>query len=642
MALSLVFTWRVIAALSALLLGVYFIYQLGFSSGFQFDDASNIDGVAAIKDIESALFYVFGGGAGDTGRPISLMSFALQKESWPDAPADFFRVNTLIHLFNGVLVFCLSYLIAKNWGKRIAYPAWYALAITALWLALPLHVSASLVAVQRMTTLASLFMLLGLLGYVWGRAKLNATPTRAYVWMSASLVIGTVLAVLSKENGVLLPLYVLVLEVFLLSFVAPVQEPRFRRWMWLFLGVPILLVVAYFAYKMPQFVGSYGGRDFDLTERLMTETRILWDYLRQILIPARGGTGPYQDDYPISRSMSELTVVAAILAWVFVFSLAWVFRKRYPVVFFALLWFWASHVIESTFIPLELYFEHRNYLAALGPVMALCTVLWTLQPKLTRIARSMLLLMIALNLFVLSQVTHLWGQPLLAATIWSEEHPQSLRATQFLARMYFKEGEYAAMREVVYAAHARNQTNVILALQSLYLSCDVDSKSEFLARLKKIESILPIGSSGVLGVDTVSAMADAKEQGGCPHLSYEHMQRLVDLLLNNKQAQANSSSMATLHALKYRLYAAQGNSASAYQELMTAFSIRKGLAIALTAGRFAAENGQYDEAIAFLERALLHGPAHPILQRQWQQEIGTLIHAIKERQGVRLKVKELQ
>jgi hypothetical protein len=247
---------------------------------------------------------------------------------------------------------------------------------------------------------------------------------------------GTVLAVLSKENGALLPLFVLVLEVFLLSVVAPVQDPHFKRWLWMFLLPPILLVVGYFVYKWPVMMSGYSFREFTLAERLMTESRILWEYLGHVLIPTRSGIGMYHDDYVISKSIFELNVLLAIAGGLALLFFAWLIRKRYPVVLFALLWFWAAHVIESTFIPLELYFEHRNYLAAFGPILALCTVLWTLPPKLTRIARSLLLLLIALNLFVLSQVTHLWGQPLLAATIAVEEHPQSLRATQFLAKVY--------------------------------------------------------------------------------------------------------------------------------------------------------------------------------------------------------------
>jgi tetratricopeptide (TPR) repeat protein len=198
------------------------------------------------------------------------------------------------------------------------------------------------------------------------------------------------------------------------------------------------------------------------------------------------------------------------------------------------------------------------------------------------------------------------------------------------------------MREVVLESYARNNTNVILALEALYLSCDVDSKSEFHARLKETEAVLSIGSSAALGVDSVSKMADAKEHGECPHLSYEHMQKLVDLLLNNKQAQANSNVMATLHALKYRLYVAQASPARAYQEILTAFSFKKGLAIALTAGRFAASEGRHDEAIAFLERALLHAPANPILQREWQQLVGALLGTIKEQRAIILQGRAIQ
>lgn len=637
MTIPIALSWRVISALCAILLGIYFLYQLGFSTDFQLDDENNIHGVSAIKDMKSALFYVFGGVAGDAGRPLSLLSFALQKDSWPDAPADFFRVNTLIHLLNGVVMFSLSYLIAQNWAKRIAHPAWYALAITVLWLALPLHVSASLAAVQRMTTLASLFMLLGMLGYVWGRAKLNTNPARAYVWMSVSLVLGTLLAVLSKENGVLLPLYVLVLEVFLLSLAAPVQEPYFKRWMWLFLGAPILVVGAYFAYKWPAWMSSYAAREFTVAERLMTESRILWEYLGHILMPSRSGTGLYRDDYVLSKSIFELNVLLAIVGWLALLLFAWLVRKRYPVVLFALLWFWTAHVIESTFIPLELYFEHRNYLAAFGPLLALCTVLWTLQPKLTQIARGLLLLLITLNLFVLSQVTHVWGQPFLAATIWAEEHPQSLRAIQSLAFMHFQAGDYVAVRKVILDGYALNKTNVVLALQSLDLSCAGASKSEFLAQLKKVEDILPIGSSATPGVDSLSSMVDIKKEGKCPHLSFEHLQKLADLLLTNKQAYANTNTRAVLHGVKYKLYVAQGERALAYQELLTAFTIKRGLLIALTAGRFAADEGQHDEAIAFLESALLYAPSHPVIKWQWQQEIGLLLEQIKEQRANALK-----
>jgi hypothetical protein len=630
-------SWLEAVSLCFILLIVYFLYQLGFTSGFQFDDASSIQGVGQVNDLETALVYVFGGTAGSLGRPLSLLTFVLQKDSWPEDPAAFFRVNVFIHLLNGVLVYWLSCLIAKYLPLGLRNDKWFALAIAALWISLPLHVSANLAAVQRMTTLASMFMLLGLIGYLLGRAKLSQAPLRAYVLMSISVVMGTILALLCKENGALLPFYVLVLEFFLQSFATAPIEQNFKRWLWIFLGVPILLIVAYFAYKMPEFIASYGGRNFNFSERLMTETRILWDYLRQIFIPARGGTGLYQDDYVISRSLSELAVIAAILGWMLLFTLTWIFRKRYSVLLFALLWFFAGHLIESTFIPLELYFEHRNYLAAFGPIFALCVLIWQIQGSLMYFARGILALVLALNLFLLSEATSLWGDPLVAATVWTEEHPQSPRAAQFLARVYYHAGDPVAMRVATLEGYKRNPNNISLALQTVNLSCLYDNEAEQLARIKQLEPVLKTGLGGSTGVENINQMIRAIQSGKCPYLKYSYLQNMADLLLENKYNQANNTVMAALHAIKYKLYTLQGLPNRSHRELLIAFSIKKELDIALVAGRVAAREGHPDDAIAFLQQALMYAPNNPIYHRKWEKEIGALIDDIAQQKDMLLK-----
>jgi hypothetical protein len=629
--------WRVTTSLCLLLLVVYLLYQLGFTSGFQFDDASSIGDVSAVKDIETALSYIFGGTAGQLGRPLSLLTFALQKDSWPEDPAAFFRVNTLIHLCNGVLVYWLSCLLAKHLPVGSSRDRWFALVVTALWLTLPLHVSANLAAVQRMTTLSSLFMLMGLIGYLSGRALLSQSPMRAYGLMSVSVVTGTILAILSKENGVLLPFYVLVLEVFIQAFATAPLSRNFKRWRWLFLGAPVLVVAMYFAYKMPHYVATYAIRDFNLPERLMTESRILWDYLRQIFIPLRGGTGLYHDDYPVSRSLSELTVIAAILGWLLLFAWAWVLRKRLPVLLFALLWFFAGHLIESTFIPLELYFEHRNYLAAFGPIFALCAMIWQMQGRLRYFARGMLALILSLNLFVLSEATSLWGDPLVAARVWTEEHPHSPRAAQYLARVYYHAGDPVAMRTATLEGYRRNPNNISLALQSVNLSCPHDSEAETVARIKQLEPVLRAGLGGATGVENINQMITAMQHGKCPYLKYEYLQSMADLLLENKFNQANHTIMAALHALKYKLYALQGMPNRSYQELLLAFSLKKELDIALFAGRVAAREGYPDEALKFLENALTYAPGNLVHRRKWEKEIGALIDNIEQEKSILLK-----
>lgn len=621
------------AVLMLLLLGlVYWIYQYGFTAGFKFDDPGSIGGVGGVHDFTSGLAYLFDGRAGALGRPLALATFLLQKESWPEDAAAFFLVNTLIHLVNGVLVFWLSYRLATFFPEKLHHPSWFSLTVTAMWLTLPLHVSASLMAVQRMATLSSTFMLLGLIGYVSGRALLKQSPVRAYKRMTIAVVTGTVLALLCKENGALLPLSVLVIEFALMGAGRLPADLKLKRWVWIFLIIPNVLLVAYFIYRWPTLVRSYGIRDFNVVERLLTEARILWDYLRHIVLPSIAGTGPYQDDYVISRSLTDpATTLVAILAWMSAVIAAWVFRRRFPLILFAVLWFLACHLLESSVLPLELYFEHRNYLAAFGPLLVLTALIWQVPDKIRRISLAGLLLMVLLRIFVLAETTQLWGQPMLAARMWVEDHPQSARAAQYLARVYFYAGDENAARVATEEGHARIKTDIGLALQSVYLNCQRDDAPTFISRFDLVRDALRSGMGGTMAPELLTKMLDAQQKGGCQNLTYEQLFDAANLLLSNPYNNAAPGVMAALHIFKYRLYASQGKPNLSIRELFTAFSIKKELAIAVAIARTVAEAGHVDDALRFLDRAMSYAPRNPILRQHWKSEFEKLQLSIRQK-----------
>lgn len=89
-------------------------------------------------------------------------------------------MNLGIHLFNGLLIFLLSYQILRvahsrfpsntHSGMNAIFPA----AVAAAWLLAPINLTGVLYVVQRMESLSTLFMLLGLLAYLHGRAKYEA------------------------------------------------------------------------------------------------------------------------------------------------------------------------------------------------------------------------------------------------------------------------------------------------------------------------------------------------------------------------------------------------------------------------------------------------------------------------------------
>src|SRR5690606_27053183 len=118
-------------------------------------------------------------------------------------------------------------------------------------------------------------------GYFIGRSYIDLHKFRAYVLMSISIGLGTVLATLSKENGALLPFLILVIE-----YCNPnkIQKPVWQ-WRSLFLWLPSLAIVIALMIEINLSDRPWANRDFNQTERLLTEARVVVSYLIQLYIP---------------------------------------------------------------------------------------------------------------------------------------------------------------------------------------------------------------------------------------------------------------------------------------------------------------------------------------------------------------------
>ena len=233
------------------------------------------------------------------------------------------------------------------------------------WLLHPLLASTVLYVVQRMAILSTLFVLLGLWGYTRGRILLESRRRSGYIWMSLSLAGGTILAILSKENGALLPLLALTLEFTVLKNFVVVQPDR--RWSMIFLWIPAAAPFAYITYHAMNgsLAAGFLGRSFDVWERLLTESRILFDYLGLWFYPRVHSPGLLIQDYPLSQGLFDPPVtILAVTGIAGLILTAFVIHKRFPFLSLAILFFIAAHLLESGPLPLELYFEHRNYLPA--------------------------------------------------------------------------------------------------------------------------------------------------------------------------------------------------------------------------------------------------------------------------------------
>jgi hypothetical protein len=428
-------TRRIVAIVlfAVLLLLGWWIYAPGLHGYFNFDDFANLNALSAegrVHDWPSFLRYLTSGHADPTGRPITTLSFLIDGSDWPTSAYGFKRTNVLLHLFNGALLCSLLFKLGRmRCNERQAMLA--ALVGTAFWLLHPLLVSTTLYVVQREAMLPATFTLLAMLGWLAGRERFTRKPKTAIVMMTAALWIGTLLATLSKANGALLPLFILILESTLLRGYHPdgghgYRFVKARAWI---IGIPLAVLILGLIASVPGAVrGAPFIRPWDVGQRLLTEPRVLIDYLWLLWVPRSISTGLFNDQIHASVSLLHpWTTLPSILAVIGLVGLGFYLRKRSAPWSMALLFFFAGHLVESSFIPLELYFEHRNYLPAMF-------MFWPLALLLTkdgaRFAGRCLLaaaIIVAIALLAHSRAV-LWGDSFRQALIWARINPDSPRA----------------------------------------------------------------------------------------------------------------------------------------------------------------------------------------------------------------------
>ncbi|RLQ23746.1 hypothetical protein DWB85_00915 [Seongchinamella sediminis] len=427
----------ILSVAAALLLGALaaWIYAPGIHGPYLLDDFSSLGHLDNLVDTPTwSLDYVFGDTSGMLGRTVSMATFVLDTLVSGGAAEAAKQVNIYLHLLTGLLLWGFLALLLSFVPVR--FPVTAALAFTAVWLLAPLQVSTVLYLVQRMAMLAALFCLASLVSYLlWRRSQLHGRPQVLYLLFVP--VFGA-LAALSKENGLLFIPLVLLLEAFWLQFADGRGgiDRRLRTITLGLIGLGCVAISVLLLWQWQWLQAAHGLREFSLEERLLTQLRILWDYVGQFYLPDIARLGLFHDDYPVSTSLAEPgTTGPALLAWALVLVAclaAWLHPWARRIAFGAL-FFMAGHSLESTVWPLELYFEHRNYLPSVGLVILPMAIYLAAVEKWPETGRPLLawvwVFVFWLALQTSSQV-QIWSSAPLLAMQQVNGHPESSRANK--------------------------------------------------------------------------------------------------------------------------------------------------------------------------------------------------------------------
>jgi len=445
----------------------FFVYLPGLSGPLVLDDYPQLDPI-----LESAGTASWHSGAvsksGILGRPVAMLSFIANAAA---SGANFWWwkfTNLAIHLLCGVLVFALTarILSVRAAGQRGDQYFW-ALLVAALWLLHPLQVSTVLYTVQRMTQLSTLFILSGLLAYFLGRERQLAGQSHGWAWIVLAFAICFPLAAFSKETGLLFPVYTLLLEALFFGFKGNHAVRRFLGAFYVVgLVLPAVAGTAFLLADFDQLVRhGYDVRSFTLYERVITQFRVLIYYLYEILLPHQGNLGFLHDDFAVSTGLwSPPGTIVSLLALLGLLCLGWALRAANSVAAFGIFFFFAAHLLESTFFPLELMFEHRNYLAIYGIILTLCSLARFFVPRIVTLTLAVVAIA-ALGSVVIAYVD-LWSSHQKMFSQMALIHPDSPRLRITLASDYAEAGKYDLARAVL-----SDLAGAGFDLQRAYIDC---------------------------------------------------------------------------------------------------------------------------------------------------------------------------
>jgi len=372
------------ALAAALILGAgLLVYHNALSHPFHFDDRPNILlnyfihlRSLNLSAVSQAMFK-----SAIPHRPVANLTLALNYYFGRTNPAGYQAVNLAIHLLNGLLVYLflaqlLSYLAGR--GRFQGAPDLVALVAALLWLVNPVQSQSVVYIVQRMNSLAVLFYLLALVAWFRFRISVRPDSIRSPLrWLYlAGAVISFGLGLGSKEIVATLPLAVLLIEIFCFR---DLDLKWLRRYAWtaglalLFMAVFGVIVLA--GHPLQQLRDYYAGREFTLAERLLTEPRVIWHYLLIFFFPLPAWMN-LDYDIPLSTvALSPPSTLPALIGILALLVLAVLNARRTPLLSFATLWFFLHLALESTFLPLEIAFDHRLYLPSVGLVLLVAVAL---------------------------------------------------------------------------------------------------------------------------------------------------------------------------------------------------------------------------------------------------------------------------
>ena len=543
------------------------LYWPGLSGPFLLDDANNVVRHLLNEwNFDAFVESVFRNESGPLGRPIPVASFIFSGLLHGNAEWGFKYHNLLLHLLIGLAGYVFIVKLAIITELSEAKSHWIAALSASLWLLHPLHISTTLYVVQRMAQLSCFFVLCALIAYIHGRAS---TIIKTKILCYAVLIpVFCTAGLFSKENAVLLPLFILALELFLSAHLN--KEPADKLAVWWLAYMPLVIGSIGLLVFSDRLL-DYSDRTYTLAERLLTQIDVIFLYLQQVVLPRLAYMGLFLDDQAI-RSTMDVTGWSKFMALIGLLGLGILLLARGSLIGFGIVFFFVGHALESTIIPLEIIFEHRNYLPSIGLILVI-VVIATCIPIALSLKAFVGLLYVTLFAAMLYARTDTWTSEERILSTSVHEHPNSVRAHVTLSNYYMDKGYIDEGLEHIRTARAFQPNESGLINMEVLVRCNTAFIADEIydASLNAFSNY-PLSA---YGLSTLNALVDFHRAGQCPALNMQKIEMLIEATLSRAlETSPDKNIIQYVHLLKARLKYWNGETQEALFIITDAFNHR--------------------------------------------------------------------
>jgi len=316
-------------------------------------------------------------------RPLQMVTYAIDYSVWKLNAKGYHITNILLHVLTALAIY---WLINALYADRIL-----SLFTGALFVTHPLHTGAVSYISGRADSLSAIFLLLCLILYI----KLI---DRKSIALYALMLLSYILALLSRENSLILP------ALLLLYHYAFKKKFRIMRLL------PVLTItLAYILLRLTALrpILSNIPHNTTLLQRAPGFFAAITGYFRIMVLPfnLHANYGHKLFNFTDPKVISGILISASLLLYAF--------KKRNTnnLIFFSILWFFIAILYQSNLYPINAYMaEHWLYLPSVGFFLVLANGASRLRHKYR--AFAIIIALLAFYSFLTIRQNEYWREPI--------------------------------------------------------------------------------------------------------------------------------------------------------------------------------------------------------------------------------------